>query len=75
MVIAAHSSIFKRSYDRCPHCGNNCLVLDKMDNEPYCYICGWRQAIKISEEQARHHFRCERDFWTNLFAGFDEDEK
>jgi|WetSurMetagenome_2_1015567.scaffolds.fasta_scaffold477486_2 hypothetical protein len=73
MVIAAHLPLFKA--DKCPHCGNACIVMDKMDNEPYCYICGWRQAIHLSTEQARHNFRCEKDFWVNLFAGFDADEK
>jgi hypothetical protein len=43
-----------------------------MDNEPYCCICGWRWAIRITEEQARNHFSREREFWANLFASEDD---
>jgi hypothetical protein len=53
---------------QCPHCGSNFITFDKLDDEPFCCICGWRRAIRITKSQARHHFNSEREFWNNLFA-------
>jgi len=66
MVISKRQNL--REITICPHCGSNCIVMDKLENEPYCYICGWRHSIRISPEHARNHFTSERAFWLNLFA-------
>jgi hypothetical protein len=58
-----------RQIDNCPHCSSNFVTWDELENEPYCYICGWRQSIRITREQGRNNFSTERAFWINLFAG------
>lgn len=70
MVIAARLPIHKIS--KCPHCGSSFVTYDILESEPYCCICGWRRAIRITEEQARNHFSCEKEFWLNLFAREDD---
>ena len=73
MVIGIRKQ--SRYIESCPHCSSNFVTWDKLENEPYCYICGWRQSIRITPEQARSNFRTERAFWVNLFAsGKDTDE-
>jgi hypothetical protein len=66
MVIAAKSQLSELT--QCPHCSSAFLSWDKSDNEPFCFICGWRRAKRITSSQARSHFRREQDFWANLFA-------
>jgi hypothetical protein len=66
MVIAALNPV--KSLNKCPHCGSGFVTWDKLDKEPFCYNCGWRKALRITAEQARNHFRTEREFWLNLFS-------
>ncbi len=60
---------------KCPHCGSGFIAFDKQDQEPYCCICGWRQATHISKKQARNHFRTEAEFWNALFAREDDPDE
>jgi transcription initiation factor TFIIIB Brf1 subunit/transcription initiation factor TFIIB len=50
----------------CPHCSGRLIIWDELENEPYCYNCGWRNSIRITEEQAKNRFRKESEFWQNL---------
>lgn len=70
MVIAARLPL--PHINQCPHCGSGFIALDKQDREPFCCVCGWRHAIRITEEQARNQFRCEAEFWNNLFASEED---
>ena len=66
MVIAFRKPV--NQVNKCPRCGSSFVAWDKQEKEPYCCLCGWRRAIRITAEQAKDHFRCEREFWSNLFA-------
>src|SRR5271169_1968373 len=38
----------------CPRCNNSNVLWDKIENEPYCFVCGWRRAVKITTEEAKN---------------------
>jgi len=41
---------------------------DNKDKEPFCVLCGWREAVALTSEQSKSKFRREKDFWNNLIT-------
>ena len=72
MVIASRK--LNKMLGECPHCGSNFVTWDGMEKEPYSCTCGWRKALRISSDQAKNHFTCERKFWLNLFASENDED-
>lgn len=66
MVTSFRRSLLNIS--RCPHCKSSFLMWDNKDKEPFCVLCGWREAVALTSEQSKSKFRREKDFWNNLIT-------
>ena len=52
----------------CPRCQNTNVLLDKIENEPYCLACGWRRAVRISTEEARNWNKKDSAAWKRILG-------
>jgi hypothetical protein len=51
----------------CPHCRGSFLSWDREGDEPYCFCCGWRRAVKLTPEQAKYRGK-NKSLWLSILA-------
>ena len=53
----------------CQHCGSDLVMWDATEKEHYCFVCGWRRAVRITREQCKKRSNRRRiEFLESLFS-------
>ena len=52
----------------CPRCHNTNVLWDQIEQEPYCFVCGWRKAVRITPEEAKNWNKKDSESWKRILG-------